>query len=709
MRAAAHFVFDAVLRAYAQVLFSRGPAVGLLLVGATLFAPARAAVGLLAVLVATATARLLGLSRDLTRDGLFGYNALLIGLAGAALYEPGATTTTLLLAAAATSVLVTAAVHSALGATFGLPALTVPFLLVTWGLTGAAPALGIAPRTAVFLAPLWSDGLPAVLDGYLQAMGAVFLDPRATTGLVVVAALLLHSRVAWLLSVVGYAAGLAVVAQLTDAATPTLSLLLGFNALLVAVALGGVWFVPSPAAFLLAAAGAALGALMALALRPLFVPAHLPLLVAPFNLTAFLFLYALRQRVRDARPKAVDFVPGTPEANLTWYRTRVARFGARYAVRFRPPFRGRWACTQGVDGSLTHVGPWRHALDFEVLDEGGRAFGGAGRRREDFHCYGLPVLAVADGTVAHVVDDVPDNAIGEVDLRRNWGNVVVLQHGPGLYSLVAHLTPGSVPVRAGQAVAAGDVVGRCGASGRAPRPHVHFQLQATARVGAPTLPIELHDVVDASDADAPALRGAWTPAQGDAVRAPEPDPELARAFAFGYGQAFRLQVDDGAPERVVPDIDLLGGLVLRSERGTALYYDHRPALFTAFDVVGPPSALHLMRLALGRVPFEPGLTWTDVIPRRVGLPGALRPLFDLAAPFLPSAGATLRCRLRRIDGGVEIEGEGPGMRTRARLGPGGPEIIEVELRGRRRVVRWLPDEAAGTEPERSPRWESKHA
>ena len=36
--------------------------------------------------------------------------------------------------------------------------------------------------------------------------------------------------------------------------------------------------------------------------------------------------FALRQRVHDLRPKSVDFLPGTPEENLAYFRTRVRRF-----------------------------------------------------------------------------------------------------------------------------------------------------------------------------------------------------------------------------------------------------------------------------------------------------------------------------------------------------------------------------------------------
>ena len=55
------------------------------------------------------------------------------------------------------------------------------------------------------------------------------------------------------------------------------------------------------------------------------------------------------------------------------------------------------------------------------------------------------------------------------------GNYVIARAGD-VFAAFAHLTTGSVAVTAGQAVAAGDVIGRVGHTGNSTAPHLHFQL-----------------------------------------------------------------------------------------------------------------------------------------------------------------------------------------------------------------------------------------
>jgi murein DD-endopeptidase MepM/ murein hydrolase activator NlpD len=59
---------------------------------------------------------------------------------------------------------------------------------------------------------------------------------------------------------------------------------------------------------------------------------------------------------------------------------------------------------------------------------------------------------------------------------RILGNHLVLDLGDGVYAALAHLRRGSLRVRPGDRVTAGQQLAACGNSGNSTEPHLHFQL-----------------------------------------------------------------------------------------------------------------------------------------------------------------------------------------------------------------------------------------
>ena len=65
------------------------------------------------------------------------------------------------------------------------------------------------------------------------------------------------------------------------------------------------------------------------------------------------------------------------------------------------------------------------------------------------------------------------------------GNAVVLEHPGGWTSIYCHMRQGSVRVKQGQEIAAGQPLGLVGESGAAAFPHLHFEIRHSGADGRP--------------------------------------------------------------------------------------------------------------------------------------------------------------------------------------------------------------------------------
>lgn len=165
---------------------------------------------------------------------------------------------------------------------------------------------------------------------------------------------------------------------------------------------------------------------------------------------------------------------------------------------YRLPFQGPWRVVNGgVDQDNSHS--WelleqRYAYDFVVLGPDGKSHHGSGDSLSDYHCFGLPILAVAQGVVVAVKDGHRDSPKpGQVDLLQTdiRGNFVVIRHAQGEYSISAHLKQHSVQVKVGQSVQQGQVIGLCGSSGNSSEPHLHFSINDTPHfLASVSLPVK---------------------------------------------------------------------------------------------------------------------------------------------------------------------------------------------------------------------------
>src|SRR5262245_15474926 len=122
----------------------------------------------------------------------------------------------------------------------------------------------------------------------------------------------------------------------------------------------------------------------------------------------------------------------------------------------------------------------RYAVDWEQLDDASRIYAGPRETVGSYAIDGKDALAVADATVASVVDGLSEQAPGKlpenIPIAQADGNSVILDLGAGHFALYAHLQPGSLRVRKGDRVRRGQVLGLVGNSGNSSAPHLHFHV-----------------------------------------------------------------------------------------------------------------------------------------------------------------------------------------------------------------------------------------
>jgi hypothetical protein len=172
-------------------------------------------------------------------------------------------------------------------------------------------------------------------------------------------------------------------------------------------------------------------------------------------------------------------------------------------VILRFPLTGRWLARNSparkVPSHGSHLLGTTYSIDLIGVDEQGRsapwgwATAFATERPEKFAGFGRPVLAPVDGRIIAAHDGEEDHVARRSRLtlapyvltqlsryRRGGitaitGNHVIIDAG-GHYVSMVHLRRGSVRVRRGQQVVAGEQVGECGNSGNSTQPHLHIQV-----------------------------------------------------------------------------------------------------------------------------------------------------------------------------------------------------------------------------------------
>ncbi|QCT22317.1 urea transporter [Jejubacter calystegiae] len=291
------------LRGCSQVMFQNNPTCGLLFFIAIFLAAFQAGMPqiawgcLLATVIATITAALQATDRAGLAQGLYGYNACLLGVALPTFLAPGPLMWCSIVFWSLLSPGITVALNRWL-APGPLPALTAPFVLASWvTLLGsyhfnALPPAHLPPPELP-LARVFTDipSLPGdLLREFLSGVSQVFLADNALSGTLILLGLAISSPRAMGYALLGAALALSIAWGLQAEPASLREGLYAFSAVLTAVALGSAFPVPGKSALPRCLAGILSTVLVQGAFNTLLAPFGIPSLTMPFVSVTWCYL-----------------------------------------------------------------------------------------------------------------------------------------------------------------------------------------------------------------------------------------------------------------------------------------------------------------------------------------------------------------------------------------------------------------------------------
>ncbi len=553
-------ILPATLNSYSVIFFLNNKlfAFGILIV--TFFNFYAGLSGLAAVLTAVLIANSMGFDKAQLRKGLYSFNAMLIGLGMGTFFDPGLVYFSLLLLGVLLTLILSVTLSGWLGK-YGLPYLSIPFVIGFWVIllpSATFENLGLTQRNIYwineayavggsqlvnFLQSIDSLSINKLADTYLRSLSSVFFQSNLLSGMLIAVLLLISSRIAFSLSIVGFLSAY-LFASFTGSETAGFSYYnIGANYIMTALAIGGFFVIPSGRSYLWTFLLVPLTSVVLLFLTKLFGEIQLPVFSLPFSLVVMLFVYFLMMRKSPSGLVLTPVQHYTPETNLYTYSNNKARLSQLLYFPLQLPFWGKWVVSQGHNGKYTHKGDWSKAYDFILLDEEMKSYRTNGLHCENYHCYNKPVVAPADGIVEEIIDQIDDNEIGKTDTANNWGNTIVIRHMSGLYTQLSHLRKGTFKVAKGDSVKRGDLIANCGNSGRSPQPHIHFQVQISPLPGSKTVNYPFACYLKLQN-NREILSSFSNPEEGDLITNVLTQPLLKKSFDIQPNTILRFSYSD---------------------------------------------------------------------------------------------------------------------------------------------------------------------
>jgi len=657
-----------LLNAYSSLFYSYDRTFGVILLIASFLHPFSGFCGLLAWATAVFWIRVLRYNSAYIKDATLTYNPLMTGLGLGALYAPNIAMVIMVILISSITFLFTLFLWNILHK-YHFPFLSIPFLFTFWFVVPALQGMQTIRASTFevyYLNTLYSVGgkeliqlyeyansefSPLFINAFLQTLSVIFFQNNIFTGFLVAVGLFIHSRLAFLYALWGYAVAFCFYLFAGIDVTHLLAFHAGFNYIVVSVAIGTYYTTPSWSSFITAKLAVLVTILLAQGFQNIFTHIQTSAYSLPFAFTVLMFLWALRQRSTNQYPQLSIVQYFSPEKNFYRQSNNNERLKNLWYLPIELPFFGEWIVSQGYAGKHTHLGEWAQALDFVIIDQEMKQYTREGARKDDYYAFNKPITAPASGWIIAITDITDDNDVHEVNTTENWGNSIILKHAEGLYSQLSHLKHYSFRVKTGDYVRKGDWIANCGSSGRSPVSHLHFQLQTSPYFGAKTLAYPLGYYIK-TEKGHKTLQTFTVPAEGTQIHNVTINNLLQEAFSFDPLQKIAFQNKQGRQGswECFTDAYNVRYLYCADTKSCAYFVnDGTMFYFTSFEG-DKKSLLFYFYLACYKV--LQGFYEDVIIKDKFPLDLFVNPynvINDMLAPFLPLTQASYTLQYKNID------------------------------------------------------------
>jgi urea transporter len=615
-----------IFKPYSALLFLDNKIAGAILFALTFLIPSVGISGIFAVFITIIFAEFITLREEVLENGFYLYNSLLVGMGIGYIFSPTLLSFFLILILSSFTFLLSFVLYR-IFSVYKIPILSLPFSIITMIAYLASLKYSYLYSNLINSHNTFDIHIYSLLDPFFRSIGTIFFLPNVLAGLVISLIILYFSRIIFFMGIISFYLGIFIHSLLLSSFTQALNDPYAFNYILVGIALGGIFLLPTLKNYILAFLGVIMSVVIVDAMDVFFNYYAIPVFTIPFNIIVMMFIFVLS----SIYYKEFNYnIKKTPEKSLSYYLSNIFRFGKD--IKIALPFSGEWSVYQAFNGEWTHKGKWKYAYDF-VIENDDKTHKNEGLYVSDYYCFGQSVLSPVNGYVVALRNDLVDNIIGEVDRINNWGNYVIIKNDAGYFVEISHLMQNSISVNVGDYIHQGQIIAKCGNSGYSPEPHIHIQLQKFAILGSETIPFVFSEYLKENKLFYNSL-----PKKDEKIKSLIIDKSMQLRFNFILDDIYRFVNEKNEKIEFKVDMNSLGEFYFKDKNNNKLYFYSTASLFYFYNYEGEESYLKEIFKLAPKIPFinAKNIEYSDVLPVYLLNDKIKSALIEFIASFKPS-------------------------------------------------------------------------